>query len=1090
MGDLQPCGPVILLLLSLICTTSANVANIANSLKARYELINHNPTGSYYASITLTNTGAMPITAAGQWSLYICHENLIEFERFNLTSGQYLPTWRGGFRLSHVKGCMYKFTPDPAKFTAIGAGQERRITFLAALSISGVYDVYPNMYLADRTHSAVIPTTSDYRYFVSPFENIFQYTRDPPMDPVLPVSPVRSYMLLVNQTYPTLAPGDIIPTPKQKSDAFNGKKITIDNTWRIYHKITDNPSFQNVPMIMDYFASKLGIQQIPFSPNAPQQKVVVIDDENPPPGTENPDEWYTLTVSADHTYAKITGRTSHGIFNGFQSLQNVMSIKTGQNGQSFIEVPQLIMKDSPRFEYRGLLLDVASNFVKVSTIKLLLQAMALVKLNKLQLMLANDYAVRLEIDSIPGFHLVGSRRCHDENEDSCLFSQLGSEPSGQGVGSGYYSAAEYKDILATAKLLHIEIIPMWSFDSNMRASEIAMRAYSKATNDKSMDWSLPALDAESHFKPNLYRMGKVDPCAAETEKFIRTIVTTIRSYHEAAGYPLKTFSVGGEDTDIEAWMAKCTARRNPNMAKEHPYVQTKLAFTRMLAQVAVDNGITLNAFDNQFTAFPTRCQSNTNANCPDWLMPFDKSKWYPSQFKVSVTHRDPRVMANNRLQVKGVNATNITDYDRETKMKMFQRNGYQAIISLLDVLDFSVKQEPNPYVPGEMMFGRTPVPVQHVFSMWPEAMCCSRYECFVQTNPDGYVHKQGFHPPVCLEDVNAPGPLGIQAFISTRKIRTEADLFQLLFPRLLALAERAWHRASWENTVKRSIREIMHAARIAEIQDFQKFKAILGTKLLPLLDRHGVLYYMTPPGAVLRNLTSNINDTNKAVSAKTEYPGFVPQIKTDKMSDFQDIVDDTRYDIKHAEFRTRNQASTRFSRSEIVRTDYTDKYAREHIDIRNKLDQNSFLEYPILTRFRGQDDPSGVNSYALRVNIPLYFDKEFNMYFNKTGYDAFILRKPILRREQEQIRERHLQMLQQRRELLLQQSRQGAAAPPGASQNQFNGPMTSNQNRMTTQNFNPMSSNAQNPNAMSSGIRTSLMMNSDNPMGSTNRVQG
>ncbi|XP_060086369.1 putative beta-hexosaminidase [Ylistrum balloti] len=1001
MEDLQSRGPVLLLLLvTLVCTASANVADLAKRLEAKYELINHNPGGTYYASIILTNVGNIPIDATGGWSLNFCHENIVEFERFNRSTEEYLPTRRGGFILSHISGCLYKFTPDPQGFQAIGPNQTRRITFLSPFSISGIFDVYPNIYLADNTQSAVISNTRDTRLFVAPFKNIFQYTRHPPTDPILPVSPIRSYAVLANQSYPALQPGDIIPTPLLIRSVPSNRKVFIDSSWMFYSG-TNSPQ---VVELMSYFQKTL---DIPVSTTPKQSDVIAIGIVSDVPSfVENSDEWYNITVSATFKYVNIVAKTTHGLLNGFQTLLNLLEVKVKPDNTRVFEVPEIMITDSPRFKHRALLLDVASNFFPLPTLEKLLRIMALVKLNKLHLLLANDYGARLEITSIPGFHIIASKRCHDETEESCLSPQFGSDPSGNGVGSGFYTATEYKMLLSIAKQLHIEIIPTWNFDSNMRASEIAMRAYSKATNDNTMNWSLPVLDKTSEVKPNLFRLGKVDPCAVETERFIRTIISTIRSYHTDAGYPLKTFGIGGDDTDIDAWLTKCRVRNKINRPG-NPYVHRKLEFNQMLAKIAVENDVTLNAYDNQFTAFPTTCFNSTE--CTDWFTPYDLKRWMPNTFRASVTHREPTVMTLTRLRFKNLNVSELGPHDAETKMRMFQRNGYSSIISLQDVLDFTIKEEPGPYVPGEMPLGRSPIPLQHVYSMWPEALCCNRYEC----NRGAFSYR-GRRIPLCVEDVNAPGPIGMQAFLSTRKVRTESNLFLLLFPRLIAFAERAWHRASWENTIRRPIRNLT-AAGIAEVHDFQKFKAILGTKLLPTMDKYKAIYYMAPPGAIMRNVTTNVNDQNRAVSAHTEFPGFVAQIKTDKMPDFEDIVNNKIYSIQHAEFRTRNAQSTRFSRSEVVLSNFTDKYAREHMEMMSDLAETSVLEYPIQTTLRNQDDPSGLVSFAIRPELPLYFDREFGRFFNRTGFQAFTRIRPTLVQQAMQNREQHMRMMEAHR---------------------------------------------------------------------------
>ncbi|XP_033753159.1 chitobiase-like [Pecten maximus] len=988
---LQTSGSLcLLILLSVVGTISANVETIAKSTKILYYLINHNPGGSYYSAIILTNTGPTPIDQSGGWNLYVCHENLIEFKRFNSDTGEYdFPTIRGGFSLSHVQGCMYRFTPDSDTFGTIDPGKSRYITFLTSASIAGKYDIYPNFYLANDTHSAIIQNTKKdiNRDRVGPFQNLFQYTRNPPRDPELPVSLSRRYASLFNTTYPKPTPGDIIPTPRQKYESAQ-RKVYMNSTWKI-----DSRNDDRLSGLMIYFTSTLDMTE---TPKPLLHNVILVQLKDAPP-IENADEWYNITISAAHSYVHIVGSTTHGLLNGFQTLLHLIEKEEHPTLGRQLVVPEMKVVDSPRFQYRGLQLDTASNFVNMTTLRKLLHVLAFLKLNKLQLLLANDYAVRLEITTMPDFHMVGSRRCHDETEESCLFSQLGSDPSGNGLGSGYYTAQEYKDLLSLAKQLHIEIIPMWSFDSNMRASEIAMRAYNKATNDSTMDWSLPKLDKISRLKPNLFRIGNVDPCALETERFIRKIVSTIKSYHTAANYPLKTFSVGGEDTDVDTWLDKCAARNISNKLK-HPYIRRKVEFTQMLSKIAADNNIVINAFDNLFTAFPNKCRDPDD--CPNWFVPFNVTKWYPKTFQFTVTHRDPRVLYLTRLQMRSSNATNIKPVDRETKLRTFQKNGYHSIISMLDVHDLSIKEEPGPNLLGEMPYGRTPITLEEVFGTWPEAMCCSRHACLPVTGPAGYRFSRDQPPPVCIEDPKDPGPLGVQATLSTSKVLDEEQLFQLLFPRLIAFSERAWHRAPWENTVQEPIKN-MTEAETEERKDFLKFKAILGAKTLPKLDMFEVGYYLAPPGAILMNVTADQNDPDKTLSWLTDYPGFTAQVKTDFMVDFEDIIDSKVYRGMLLEFRTRNNDSTRFSRVERMSTLHPDPYASEYKAIMNNFTRSPALTFPIQLMFGHFADPTGRFSFAITEDLPLYYDTDFRRYFNQTGFQAFQERKPMLLAQQQ-----------------------------------------------------------------------------------------
>ncbi|XP_060086368.1 beta-hexosaminidase-like [Ylistrum balloti] len=988
---LQTSGSLCLLILvHVVGTTSANVETLAKDVRVMYYLINHNPGGSYYAAIILTNNGTSSIDHSGDWSLYVCHENLIEFKRFDSDTGEYeFPTRRGGFSLSHIEGCMYKFTPDPNSFGTINPGRSRYITFLTSASITGKYDIFPNFYIANTTNSAKViqNTKADLsREFVGPFQNLFQYTRNPPRDPILPVSLSNRYSGLVKNIYPKTTQGDIIPTPRMKYESPQ-KKVYMNSTWKI-----DSRNDARISVLMEYFTSTLDMTET----TTPLLHNVILLQLKAAPAVENYHEWYNITISADHSYVHIVGNTTHGLLNGFQTVLHLIEKEEHPKLGRQLAVPQMKIVDSPRFQYRGLQLDTASNFINMTTLKKLLHVMAFLKLNKLQLLLANDYGVRLEITTMSHFHTVGSTRCHDEAEESCLFSQLGSDPSGNGLGSGYYTAKEYIELLSIAKRLHIEIIPMWSFDRNMRASEIAMRAYSKATNDNTMNWSLPTLDKTSQLKPNLFRLGKVDPCAVETERFIRNIISTIKSYHAEAGYPLKTFGVGGEDTDVEAWLDKCNARNKTNNLK-HPYIRRKVQFSQMLSKVATDNDLVINAYDNMFTAFPNKCLDPND--CPNWFVPFNISKWYPKNFRFTVTHRDPRVMFLTRLHMRPSNTTNITAMDIETKLRTFKKNGYKSIISMHDIHDLSIKEEPGPHVPGDMPYGKAPIPLEDIYGTWPEAMCCSKYAC-PTSGPGGYRFTHNQPPPVCIEDPTDQGPLGMQATITTTKVLDEDYLFQLLFPRLIAFAERAWHRASWENTVKRPLKN-MTEAEIEERKDFLKFKAILGAKILPKLDMFKVSYYLAPPGAILKNATADENDPDRTVSWLTDYPGFIAQVKTDFMADFEDIVDSKVYRGMVLEFRTRNNDSSRFSRVERMSTLHPDPYASEHRAIMHNFTRSPALTFPIQLMFGHISDPTGQLSFTITDNLPLFYDTDFQRYFNRTGFLAFRERKPMLLAQQQ-----------------------------------------------------------------------------------------
>ena len=84
---------------------------------------------------------------------------------------------------------------------------------------------------------------------------------------------------------------------------------------------------------------------------------------------------------------------------------------------------------------------------------------------------------------------------------------------------------------------------------------------------------------------------------------------------------------------------------------------------------------------------------------------------------------------------------------------------------------------------------------------------------------------------------------GIQGQLWTEGIRGSRAAEYMLFPRLVALAERAWHKASWED-------EIIDEERVNQRDnDWKYFANTLGFKELRRLDRLDIDYRVPTPGA-------------------------------------------------------------------------------------------------------------------------------------------------------------------------------------------------------------------------------------------------
>ena len=113
------------------------------------------------------------------------------------------------------------------------------------------------------------------------------------------------------------------------------------------------------------------------------------------------DESYVLDVSA--TGAKLSAANPLGILHGLQTfLQLIEVTPTG------FRAAAVHIEDTPRFPWRGLMIDVSRHFIYMDTLKRNVDAMEAVKLNVLHVHLSDDQGFRLQSKEFPKLTELGS----------------------------------------------------------------------------------------------------------------------------------------------------------------------------------------------------------------------------------------------------------------------------------------------------------------------------------------------------------------------------------------------------------------------------------------------------------------------------------------------------------------------------------------------------------------------------------------------------------------------------------------------------------------------------------------------------------
>jgi hexosaminidase len=146
-------------------------------------------------------------------------------------------------------------------------------------------------------------------------------------------------------------------------------------------------------------------------------------------------EGYELSISADGVLLRASQPA--GLFYAIQTLLQMIPSGSFQS----LDLPAVTIRDAPRFEWRGAMLDVARHFFRVEAVKRFIDLLAHYKLNRLHLHLSDDQGWRIEIKSWPRLTEIGGS------------TQVG------GNGGGYYTQAEYQEIVEYALSRFITIVP-------------------------------------------------------------------------------------------------------------------------------------------------------------------------------------------------------------------------------------------------------------------------------------------------------------------------------------------------------------------------------------------------------------------------------------------------------------------------------------------------------------------------------------------------------------------------------------------------------------------------------------------------------
>ena len=247
-------------------------------------------------------------------------------------------------------------------------------------------------------------------------------------------------------------------------------------------------------------------------------------------------ESYTLSVTPQRIEIRAT--SGAGLFYGMQTLLQLMQ----PAGTGSYSVPSVEIEDTPRFAYRGLMLDVSRHFSTKEFIKKQIDALAYYKINRLHLHLTDAAGWRLEIKKYPLLTDFAAWRTDPTWKKWWNGGRKYLRYDEPGASGGYYTQDDIREILEYARQHYITVIPEIEMPSH---SEEVLAAY-------------PQLSCSGEpYKNSDFCVGN-----EETFTFLENVLTEVMEL-----FPSEYIHVGGDEAGKSAWKTcpKCQKR----MKDEH-----------------------------------------------------------------------------------------------------------------------------------------------------------------------------------------------------------------------------------------------------------------------------------------------------------------------------------------------------------------------------------------------------------------------------------------------------------------------------------------------------------------------------------------
>ena len=615
----------------------------------------------------------------------------------------------------------------------------------------------------------------------------------------------------------------IIPTPN-KIDFFEGQ-MDLKTKYSINIDESLNLNFDFAKSLMS------GVAKIVSNNEEADIKISFIENLTK--------ESYELNI--DNNSISIFASDRAGALYGLQSLKQIFLVAKLEE----TAIRNLKITDSPKFSYRGMLLDISRNFYGPKKIKQILDYLSFFKINHLDFRLTDDEGWRLEIPGLEELTEVGSKRGYTKDESDNLIPIYGSGPdSNSSPGSGYLSKSEFMDILKYANERNITIIPQISYPSHIRSAIISVNAryqkYMKLGDKGEAEKYLliDPNDESEYYSAQGFDDNIVCICRESAFNFYEKVIDEVYLMYKEAGVEMKKFGVGADEIPYGAW------RKSPLCDK---FMEEK--------SITGDY---------------------------DALYQYQQRRIYDklSSYGLTMTGWDDILL---RLTEKNQSETQIKDFFKDDDILLFVWNnswgggrqdmiykyanlGYKTIMSNSSAFYFDMVDDKDFDNIGLSWSGYADykdIWTVDVFDIFNDSYGVKKNN--ISTD---YINKSEKIDPKNRDNI-----IGIQSQIWGETIVDEDVLDYMFMPNIIVFSQKAWSQDdSWMSISDKEIKN-----QTLEIE-WNKFTNNLGQRVLPIVDEifGGLSYDLPKPGGIIVNDSLYANTVFPGLDIKYTLNGTVP----------------------------------------------------------------------------------------------------------------------------------------------------------------------------------------------------------------------